>query len=137
MKIYLDDERTPIEKDWIVVRNYEEFVNKINEIGIEHIDILSLDHDLDPTAIMEYHRNVMPHYMIDYNNIEEKTGMDCIKYLVDRFIEKGYSGQKIFIHSANPIGSGNMLGYMNNFFLNYRLPQICVRTIIPFTWANE
>ncbi len=27
MKIYLDDVRTPKDKDWMVVRNYHEFVN--------------------------------------------------------------------------------------------------------------
>ena len=26
VRIYLDDVRTPTDKDWIVVRNYEEFV---------------------------------------------------------------------------------------------------------------
>ncbi len=33
-KIYLDDVRTPVDKDWIVVRSYDEFVEKINEIGL-------------------------------------------------------------------------------------------------------
>ena len=34
VKVYLDDVRTPITSDraWIVVRNYDEFVDKINEI---------------------------------------------------------------------------------------------------------
>ena len=41
-KIYLDDVRTPIDKDWIVVRNYDEFVQKINEIGLENIELISL-----------------------------------------------------------------------------------------------
>ena len=45
-RIYLDDVRTPIDKDWIVVRDYDEFVKKINEIGIPNIETVSLDHDL-------------------------------------------------------------------------------------------
>ena len=36
-KIYLDDVRTPIQGDWVVVRNYDEFVKKVNEIGLENI----------------------------------------------------------------------------------------------------
>jgi len=41
-KIYLDDVRTPIDKnDWVVVRNYDEFVDKINEIGLENIELIS------------------------------------------------------------------------------------------------
>lgn len=134
-KIYLDDERTPVDPDWVIVRNYEDFVKTVEEIGIDNIDTFSLDHDLDETAIIEYHKNVAPHYRLDYENIKEKTGLDCVKYLVSQFIKNGYKGQKVFVHSANPIGSGNMMGYMNNYFLNYRLPQICIRTIIPFTWS--
>ena len=35
--IYLDDVRTPIEKDWIVVRNYDEFVETVTKIGLKNI----------------------------------------------------------------------------------------------------
>jgi len=35
IKIYLDDMRTPVDKDWVVVRNYDEFVEKITEIGLD------------------------------------------------------------------------------------------------------
>ena len=56
-RIYLDDVRTPTGDNWIVVRNYDEFVNKVNEIGLENIDIISLDHDLGDTAMKEYFNN--------------------------------------------------------------------------------
>ena len=39
-RIYLDDVRTPTGDNWIVVRNYDEFVNKVNEIGLGNIDII-------------------------------------------------------------------------------------------------
>ena len=45
-KIYLDDIRTPVDKQWMVVRNYDEFVDKVTEIGLENIELISLDHDL-------------------------------------------------------------------------------------------
>jgi len=49
-RIYLDDVRTPVEKDqWVVVRDYVEFVDKVNEIGLENISLISLDHDLGET----------------------------------------------------------------------------------------
>jgi hypothetical protein len=38
MKIYLDDVRTPLDLDWIVVRNYDEFISKVKEIGLENIE---------------------------------------------------------------------------------------------------
>ena len=66
-RIYLDDVRTPINSDndraygvpdWVVVRNYDEFVNKVNEIGLEGIELISLDHDLGDSAMKEWHTNV-------------------------------------------------------------------------------
>ena len=67
-RIYLDDVRTPIDKDWVVVRSYEEFVNKVNEIGLGNISLISLDHDLGDTAMAEWHRNVYHNYELNYNN---------------------------------------------------------------------
>lgn len=43
-KLYLDDQRTPIEKGWTVVRNYKEFVAYIENNAMP--DIISFDHDL-------------------------------------------------------------------------------------------
>jgi hypothetical protein len=38
LKIYLDDVRTPVDKDaWMVVRNYDEFVDRITKIGLKNI----------------------------------------------------------------------------------------------------
>jgi len=133
MRVYLDDKRTPVEKDWIVVRNYDEFVQKIEEIGLDKIELMSLDHDLGKTAIDEYFNNVSKNYILDYNNIEEKTGYDCAKWLVNKSIDSGIDLPLIYVHSANPIGSANIMGYINNYLMNRRLQQTCVRIIIPFT----
>lgn len=43
-KLYLDDSRTPLEKGWDVVRNYDEFVAYIETHSMP--DIISFDHDL-------------------------------------------------------------------------------------------
>jgi hypothetical protein len=131
--IYLDDLRTPIDDNWIICRNYDEFVDKVKEIGIENIDTISLDHDLGETAIREYFKNVTTNYILDYDNIHEKTGYDCAKWLVEESINSGISLPLILTHSANPIGSANIMGYINNFLKNQRLPQTCIRTKIPHT----
>ena len=73
VNIYLDDIRTPNEERWIICRNYDEFVNKVNEIGLDNIENISLDHDLGETAIREYFKNVTNNYILDYANIHEKT----------------------------------------------------------------
>jgi len=148
VKIYLDDMRTPIDKNWVVVRDYDQFVSKITEVGLENIEIISLDHDLGDTAIAEYFKNVSKNYKLDYSNIEEKTGYDCCKWLVNYFYKKNTNRlemsrfdkknipirfPEIFVHSANPIGAGNMMGYINNFLMNEGQPQTCIRVEIEHT----
>ena len=131
-KIYLDDVRTPIQSDWVVVRNYDEFVKKVEEIGLDNIEIISLDHDLGDTAMNEWHKNVYYNYELNYENITEKTGMDCTKWLVEQWLD-GKTVVEVVIHSANAIGSANMMGYINNYRHINRLPQHCVRVQIEHT----
>ena len=145
--IYLDDVRIPKDPNWKVVRNYAEFVDLVSKTGLENIETISLDHDLGPIAMSEYFNNVSPNYKLDYNNlIEEKTGYDCAKWLVDYYYEKydkevsrnekrnsGILFPRIYTHSANPIGSANIMGYVNNFLMNEAQPQDCVRVQIEHT----
>ena len=157
LRIYLDDIRTPISPnnvwiegvaEWTVVRNYDEFVELVRKTGLENIEIISLDHDLGDTAMQEYFRNVSPNFKLDYDNIEEKTGYDCCKWLVNHFYDtdpkrltmnridkKSYPiiFPTVVVHSANPIGSANIMGYINNFLMNEAQPQTCVRVQIEHT----
>jgi len=133
-RLYLDDVRTPTNEDWLVVRNYNEFVNVVKEHGLENFEVISLDHDLGDESMIEYYSNVRYNYTLDYNNIvNEKTGYDCCKFLVNESIEKNIPLPQIYVHSANPIGSGNMMGYINNYLMNCRLSQTCVRVQIEHT----
>jgi hypothetical protein len=134
MKIYLDDNRTPLDDSWIVVRDYEQFVKTIISIGdLSSIEIISFDHDLGITAIDEYFKNVIPNYNLDYDNITELTGYDCIKWLINYYyetnpdrLEMERKDKKVLplgfplvrVHSANPIGGANIIGYANNFYKN-------------------
>ena len=133
MRLYLDDVRTPKDADWEVVRSYDEFTAHIRLHGLENYDLMSLDHDLGDTAMSEYYNNVHPNYTLDYNNITEKTGLDCAKFLVAESMTKGIPLPAIYVHSANPIGSANIMGYINNYFMNCRLPQACIRAKIEHT----
>ena len=137
IRIYLDDVRTPLPNpttpdvpEWTVVRSYEEFVDKINEVGLENIDLISLDHDLGDTAMKEWHTNVYHNYKLDYDNITEKTGMDCTKWLVERWMD-GAPVCQVMIHSANAIGSANMMGYINNYKHIHRMEQDCHKWVVP------
>ncbi len=133
MRLYLDDVRTPSAEDWQIVRSYDEFVAHIRMHGLENYEVISLDHDLGDTAMNEYYNNVHPNYTLDYNNIKEKTGLDCAKWLVAESMNKNIPLPQIYTHSANPIGSANIMGYINNYLMNCRLPQTCIRVKIEHT----
>jgi len=133
LKIYLDDVRTPVDSTWEVIRNYDDFVKIINLNGLENIEVISLDHDLGESAMIEYYTNVKNNFELDYNNIVEKTGYDCCKFLVSTSMTKNIPLPQIYVHSANPIGSSNMMGYINNYLMNCGLPQTCVRVKIEHT----
>ena len=133
IRLYLDDVRTPKDADWKVVRSYDELVAHIKMNGLENYEVISLDHDLGDTAMNEYYNNVHPNYTLDYNNITEKTGLDCAKFLVAESMNTKIPLPQIYVHSANPIGSANIMGYVNNYFMNCRLPQTCVRVEIKHT----
>ena len=133
LRLYLDDIRTPVDDDWIVVRNYDEFVAQIKLNGLGNFEVISLDHDLGEGAMVEYYTNVKNNNILDYNNINERTGMDCCRYLVSESMNEKIPLPQIYVHSANPIGSANMMGYINNYLMNCRLPQTSVRVQINHT----
>jgi hypothetical protein len=133
LRLYLDDVRTPIDEDWIIARNYDEFVAAIKLHGLGNFEVISLDHDLGEGAMVEYYTNVKNNYMLDYNNINERTGMDCCRYLISESMNEKIPLPQIYVHSANPIGSANMMGYINNYLMNCSLPQTCVRVKIQHT----
>jgi len=130
IQLYLDDIRTPNSDEWQVVRNYDELVSHIRLIGLDKYEVISLDHDLGDTAQKEYYNNVSPNYQLDYNNILEKTGLDCAKWLVAESMNSKIPLPQIYTHSANPIGAANIMGYVNNYLKNCRLPQTCIRVKI-------
>ena len=136
MYLYLDDVRIPSEGKWEVVRNYDEFTAHIKMNGLENYEVISLDHDLGESAMQEYYSNVKPNYTLDYKNIEEKTGMDCARFLVAESMIKNIPLPQIYVHSANPIGTHNILGYINNYFRNQRLPETCIKVNIAHTYTE-
>ena len=141
IRLYLDDVRTPKDPNnewvdgipqWQVVRSYDEFVAHIRLNGLENYEVISLDHDLGKQAMEEYYNNVHPNYSLNYDNIvNEKTGYDAAKWLVAESMRTEIPLPAVYVHSANPIGSANIMGYINNYLMNCRLPQTCVRVNIP------
>lgn len=134
IRLYLDDIRTPKDTDWVTVRDYNEFVSIIRLNGLDKFETISLDHDLGESAMVEYYTNVKNNYKLEYDNIvNEKTGYDAAKFIVALSMEKGIPLPNVYVHSANPIGSANIMGYVNNYLMNCHLPQTCERVRIEHT----
>lgn len=134
--LYLDDIRIPLEGEWDVVRSYDEFVEHIKLHGLDRYKLISLDHDLGESSMIEYYSNVKPNYTLDYSNITEKTGKDCARFLVEESMRTGIPLPIIYVHSANPIGAANIIGYINNYFRNNKLPEICTKVNINHTFTQ-
>lgn len=130
MNLYLDDVRTPKEDGWEVVRNYDDFVMSIRINGLSGYEIISLDHDLGDGAMIEYYTNVKNKNTLDYSNIKEKTGMDAARFLVNLSMDLGIKLPKIYVHSANPIGSQNIISYINNYLESRGLEQTCASVTV-------
>jgi len=135
--LYLDDVRIPNGQHWEVVRNYDEFVSHIKLNGLENYEVISLDHDLGDSAMKEYYTNVKSNYELNYKRIEEKTGMDCARFIVMESLTNNIPLPQIYVHSANPIGTHNILGYINNYLRNQRLPETCIKVNIEHTITTK
>ena len=117
--LFLDDFRDPHDAfllkgfpiyndEWIVVRNYDEFIKKVEELGIP--EAVSFDHDLGDA-----------HYgktSFDYNDeTQEKTGYHCAKWLIYYCIDnKKELPAVILVHSLNYAGSQNIWSLFNSYW---------------------
>jgi hypothetical protein len=90
-KLYLDDERSPSKsKGWVIVRNVDHAKAMIRSQGLPFE--MSLDHDLGENV---------------------PTGYDFVKWLASQ--DYDIRNVKINVHSANPVGSRNIIGFVNNW----------------------
>ena len=103
MKLFLDDIRTPEmvydkteAKDFIVVRNYTDFVKYIKQNGIP--DFISFDNDLG----------------LDENGEIAADGYAAAKWLV---YESGLDLRELQfkVHSANPVAAEQIRGLLSNY----------------------
>ncbi|MGH2308113.1 cyclic-phosphate processing receiver domain-containing protein [Aliarcobacter sp. ERUVET-8] len=103
MKLYLDDVRDLPDESFDLARSYEEAVLFVKENGIP--PFISFDHDLG----------------VDENEKLLPTGFDFAKWLVEMDMDNIYKFPENFsfhVHSANPVGKGNIESYLNNY-LNF------------------
>ena len=93
-RVYLDDVRkTPI--GWLRVYTAAEAIERL---GVQDVDIMSLDHDLNPS-----------HYAGDYS--DGQTGYDVLLWLVERVgNDPSFRVPRLVVHSLNAERVPKMLG---------------------------
>ena len=101
-------------KEWVVVRNYDEFVKHIEENGLP--EMVSFDHDL-----ADVHYDVQDHLDQDYYDLcsvqDEKTGYHCAQWMINYCIDHDEKlPSNILIHSMNGVGARNI----QSLFTTYR-----------------
>ena len=118
--LYLDDVRTPTTplpgyEPWVVVRNYQEFVDYITEHGVP--EMISFDHDLAREHMDDYYDQVAQqgYQFPSYDLFTEKTGLDCAKWLIEHVQNTGQMIKKVSVHSHNPVGANNIQSMINGF----------------------
>lgn len=126
--LYLDDIRNPKIGDWIVVRSYDEFISHIEKHGMP--ELISLDHDLGEEHTKFFFD--MGGFASPPNPQEqdfmEKTGFDCAKWLVNYCMDNNCKLPFVTVHSANPVGSDNIVSLINNFKRHRGEEENCFRT---------
>lgn len=122
MKIFLDDLRTldmiypkADPKDWVIVRDFYQFVNYIQKHGLP--DFISFDHDLGFEHTKYYFENGGHDSPPDplNANFKEKTGYDAAKWLCEFCLDNDLKLPRYFVHSHNPVGAANIKAYLENF----------------------
>jgi len=114
MKIFLDDVRDPYdvfkntidpiyeENDtWVVVRDYYQFINLIQRLGVPKV--VSFDHDLTQNHYLPENQS-----NIDYKLIKDYTGYDAAQWLIDYCKNKEVKIPEIRVHSLNFEGKQNI-----------------------------
>jgi len=113
MKLFLDDERKPNDvlkyynndiywhEDWILVKNYTEFIDYISNNKMPKI--ISFDHDLS-----EEHYKYASAENIPYSEFKIKTGYHCLLWLLLFCNSRKIKLPEILIHTLNITGFNNL-----------------------------
>jgi hypothetical protein len=127
--LFLDDERIPSRVswvslpkgvDWVIVRNYEQFVDFIDSNGLPVF--VTYDHDLaDQHYSMTIEEVKQSSYEDVINSYSEKTGYDCAKWLVQHCLKNDIKHPSYSVHSLNPIGKQNIESLINSYNRNFKI----------------
>jgi len=133
MNLFLDDLRMPQEAEsymrprigdaaavygtleWHVVRDFRQFVDWIELYGMP--DLISFDHDL---ADEHYEVVCACGSSDDFpEHFNEKTGLDCAKWLIGYHIKRGGKFPTVLVHSMNPYGTEKIHQYLEQYVKHF------------------
>jgi hypothetical protein len=122
--LFLDDIRHPYDafvytKDpdfskltWVVARSYNEFIKIIASNFKKDGSfprLIAFDHDLSD----EHYEHLTG--TIPYDEMQEKTGMHCAKWLIDFCMDNQLPLPEYKVHSMNPAGAENIRSILSNY----------------------
>jgi hypothetical protein len=105
--LFLDDSRTPQKVtwvtlpenvEWVIVRNYQHFVEAIQKRGIPKF--VTYDCDLCDEHYKAYF-NLKESYVLNYPLFQVKCGIDCLEYLLKQCKKKGIKHPDYLLHTQN------------------------------------
>ena len=101
------------DKEWDVVRTYDEFCKYITQNGVP--ELVAFDHDLgDEHYGAEFDKDAKSK-VINYEDFTEKTGYDCAKWLCDYCKKHNEKFPEYYIHSMSVPGKMNINYYIKNY----------------------
>lgn len=112
IKIFLDDIRIPQDESWMIIKTYYEFIDFIIIQDFNLISEISLDHDLGLEEECE------------------KNGYDVAKWLVNYSMDHSFKLPLIRVHSANPVGSKNIISLINNYLTSTDQDPTCCQHLV-------
>ncbi len=126
--LFLDAFRNPLDvfdytgdisystKEWVIVRNYDEFRDTITEryLNGEFPHLVSFDNDLSDEPY-----NHTNYQEFDYEEFKEKTGYTCAKWLIDFCVDKNLYLPEYLVYSLNSVGKSNIISLFKGFKCEY------------------
>lgn len=98
-RLFLDDERFPVEEGCVIARSYDEAREIVLRDGVP--EFISFDHDLGEGRSGSDFAHWLVNYLLDHPNVD-------------------MTNFSFYVHSQNPVGADRIRNLMNSFLDHIR-----------------